>query len=78
MHNHTMGYKSMKRCFGGRSASDISMSFFPKGVLSLVGGESGDEGTRDRARCGQGLLLRSVATTTLWGEWQVTITEAEA
>ena len=57
--------------FGGRAGSDVSMShIFPQGVLSaitLVGGWAGDGGARTRANCDPGLLLCSVANTTLLG-----------
>ena len=55
----------------GRAGSDVSRSHvFPQGVLAaitLVGGGAGDGADRDRARCELGLLLCSVATTTLRG-----------
>ena len=55
--------------FGGRARSEVSIGCaFPQGVLAaimLVGGGAGYGGARARARCELGLLLYSVAITTL-------------
>ena len=55
--------------FGGRAGSEVSMGhIFPWGVLAattLLDDMAGDGGVRVRARCEPGLLLCSVAVTTL-------------
>ena len=57
--------------FGGRSEYELSMGHVSlQGVLAaaaLVGGRAGVAGARARVRCKQGLLLCSVAVTTLSG-----------
>ena len=61
----------MASAFGWRAGSDMSTChIFLQGVLaaiSLVGGTSGDGGSRARAGCEPGSLLCSVASTTLFG-----------
>ena len=55
--------------FGERAGFDIDASYiFPQSVLAaiiLVGGGAGDGGVRNGARCEPGLILCSVAITTL-------------
>ena len=57
--------------FGGRAGSAVSTSHvFPQGVLAaitLVGSRAGDAEARAGAKCKSGLLLCSVASTTLMG-----------
>lgn len=61
----------MVSAFGWRAGSDMSTChIFLQGVLaaiSLVGGTSGNGGSRARARYEPGSLLCSVASTTLFG-----------
>ena len=56
---------------GGRAEFDVNKSqIFPWGLLApttLVGDGAGDRRPRARARCKVGLLLCSVATTTISG-----------
>ena len=57
--------------FSERASSEMSRGhIFPGGVLAaitLVGGRAGDGGARAKAKCELGLLLCSMAATTLLG-----------